>query len=166
MENQKVHEYSIETGANGLPVARLGRVHNLITFITAGSPKLHFYDGRWLDDGGHEVPDENIPPAARQAAESIPFDGRLDKSPDVLIQCEFCPDDMPSRQYAKHLADKHIRSRATAADPATIVEAAPVQPRLRLEDLPEGSYLTDDDGFVILNVDGSPRKKAGRPRKE
>ena len=30
MENQKVHEYTVETGPNGLPVARLGRVHNLI----------------------------------------------------------------------------------------------------------------------------------------
>lgn len=164
MEGQKVHEYTVEMGTNGLPVARLGVVHNLITFISSGAPKLHYFDGRWVDDGGNAVPDENVPEEAKRQVATIPFDGSTDRTPDVMHDCEFCKWSGGLRQYARHLADSHIRP-GQVADPASLGEEAVPQPaKLRPEDLPDGNYVTDDDGYVVLNVDGSPRKKGGRPR--
>ena len=158
MENQRVHEYAVETGPNGLPIARLGIVHNLITFTESGKEKLHYLDGKWVDDGQNPVDPDTVPQHIKDAAASLPFNPVRDGTPDILINCEFCTFTGPGREYAKHLIEKHVPKGATAA-PA---EAAP-EVKLKPEDLPAGDYVTDDKGFVVLNKDGSPRRKAGRP---
>jgi hypothetical protein len=48
-----------------------------------------------------------------------------------------------------------------AVDPNFTAERS-VDPK----DVPAGNYVLDDNGRVVLNVDGSPRKKSGRPRNE
>jgi len=168
MQGQKVHEYSTEVGPMGLPVAKLSKTHNLITFIKGGSEKVHFLDGRWVDDGGNAVDESVIPEDFKEQARSIPFKPTGFRDSAVLVNCEFCGWDGASTEYPKHLANAHIRTRAAEIAPgigqAVEPESAPA--KLRPEDLPEGNYVTDEEGFVVLNVDGSPRKKPGRPRNE
>lgn len=171
MEAQRVHEYMVETGPNGLPVARLGRVHNLITFVAAGNQKIHYWDGRWVDDGKNPIDPNDVPQAYKDAVASIPFNPNRDQTPQVLIQCEFCnesPEGIPSGDYARHLAERHIRNGQLAVAPRTVLDPAqePAPAKLRPEDLPPGNYVLDDEGFVVLKADGSPKKKAGRPRTE
>lgn len=169
MQNQKVQEYSIEAGPNGLPAARLSKTHNLITFVKSGSEKVHYLDGRWVDDGGNALDEAAIPQDYKDEVTRIPFKPTGFRDATVLVRCEFCGWDGPNTDYPKHLGDAHIRAaRASEIAPgigqAVEPEAAPA--RLRPEDLPEGNYVTDPEGFVVLNADGSPRKKAGRPRSE
>lgn len=161
MENQRVHEYSVQVGANGLPIAQLGLTHNLITFCESGRQKIHYFDGKWLDDGGNDIPLDTIPEYMREQVSRIPFNPVRDGMPDVLVNCEFCEFTGAGREYAKHLIDKHVPK---AAKPGTVAEPAAQEPvKLRPEDLPAGEYVTDDEGFVVLNKDGTPRRKAGRP---
>lgn len=174
MENQRVHEYSTEVGPNGLPQARLTKTHNLITFIKSGAEKVHYLDGRWVDDGGNDVDESVIPDDLKVQAHAIPFKQAGFRDADVLVNCEFCAYTGPSREYAEHLAEKHIKAaRSTGADSPlpglgqVVDPAADERPvRLKPEELPPGNYVTDEDGFVVINADGTPRKKAGRPRSE
>jgi hypothetical protein len=139
----------------GLPQARLGKIHNLITFIRSGFPKLHFLDGRWVDDGGNEIPESEVPAECKDQATALPFTPAVDFEGDVYRQCEFCTYEGPGREYADHLAKTHIRPAA---------QSAPVAPvRLRPEQLPRGNYEIDAEGFVVLDEQGVPRKKRGRP---
>lgn len=178
MENQKVHEYTVETGANGLPQARLGRVHNLITFIRGGNEKVHYLNGKWVDDGKNPIDENTIPDDLKAAAAAIPFKPERDHSSQVLVQCEFCntfPEGIASGDYARHLIDAHVRPKSNK-EPVDAVAPGldqPVDPsaadaerpaRMRPEQLPPGNYVTDEEGFVLLNQDGSPKKKAGRPK--
>lgn len=165
MEAQKVHEYTVETGPNGMPIARLGKVHNLVTFILSGKEKLHYLDGKWVDDGKNPVPLEDVPQAYIDAISAIPF--TPDRySHDIMIPCEFCDESQPSKQYARHLVDKHIRAAGVADVLQAAKPAADEGRRFKPEDLPPGNYALDDEGFVVLNKDGSPRLRAGRPTKE
>jgi hypothetical protein len=166
MQGQKVQEYSVETGPNGLPVARLGQVHNLVTFIEGGRAKRHYLDGRWVDDGGNELPETDITDEMRAKVAAIPFKPNAAHQEQVLIHCEFCPETLPSGDYATHLA-KHVRAgTAPVVEHSDTLAKSDAPVRLRPDDLPPGNYVTDDDGFVVLNADGSPRKRAGRPPKE
>lgn len=168
MENQRVHEYSVQTGPNGLPIAQLGKVHNLITFVESGKQKIHYLDGKWVDDGANEIPLDQVPMHLREAVAKIPFDPIREGTPDVLINCEFCEFTGPGRDYAKHLVEKHVPKSAAKpqAAPAVVEAVSAPEVRLKPEDLPPGNYATDEEGFVIINQDGTPRKKAGRPPKE
>lgn len=174
MQGQKVHEYSVEVGPNGLPVARLGRVHNLITFGTAGERNVHYLDGNWVDDGGNPIDPDTVSQDYKDKAAALPFTPQHESAPDVFINCEFCDWADASRQYARHLSDRHIRPNGQLPnrvadppfDPAQAAFAPAPKPRLRPEQLPPGKYALDDEGFVILNSNGSPRKVAGRPKKE
>lgn len=162
MENQRVHEYSVQTGPNGLPIAQLGITHNLITFCESGKDKIHYLDGKWVDDGQNPIDPETVPQHMKDQVSRIPFDpSRGNAGPDVLINCEFCEFTGPGKEYAKHLIDKHVPKGAKPA----VAAPAPVNAEVKLkpEDLPPGDYVTDDEGFVVLNKDGSPRRKAGRP---
>lgn len=167
MQGQKVQEYNTEV-VNGMPVARLTKTHNLITFVKGGSEKIHYLDGRWVDDGGHQIDESVVPQDYLAQVRAIPFKPTGLRDAAVLVNCEFCQWDGPSTEYAKHLGNAHIRTRAAEIAPgvgqAVEPEAAPA--RLRPEDLPEGDYVTDEEGFVVLNKDGSPRKKPGRPRND
>jgi hypothetical protein len=122
MENQKVHEYTVETGSNGLPVARLGRVHNLITIGHDGEQFIYL-DGRWVNGGGRPVDPEVIPPEVKAKAEAVPFKPQAGQNEQILLNCEFCTEILPSGEYAKHLAAKHIRPTA----PVTPAPAAPAE---------------------------------------
>jgi hypothetical protein len=102
MENQKVHEYTVSTGPNGLPAAQLGKVNHLVTFIQGGLGKIHNLNGRWVNDGNIPIDESLIPEHIKQQFEAIPFDGRVDRTPDVFVNCEFCAYSGPSREYAKH----------------------------------------------------------------
>lgn len=164
MENQRVHEYSVQTGPNGLPIAQLGKVHNLITFVESGREKLHYLDGKWVDDGQNEVSLDRVPQHIRDAVAKIPFNPVREGTPDVMLNCEFCEYSGPGRDYAKHLIDKHVNRAKAAPAPQPAEEPVP-SVKLRPEDLPAGEYVTDDEGFVVLNKDGSARRKAGRPPK-
>lgn len=171
MEGQKVHEYSVEIGTNGLPIARLGKVHNLITFVRADAQKVHYLDGKWVDDGKNQLPIESIPQEFQDAVATIPFTPDRAQT-DVLVNCEFCEFTGPGKEYARHLANVHIRNRPTV-DPA-VGAGSTVEPeaealdqrRFTPADLPPDNYVLDDEGFVVLNKDGTPRRKAGRPRTE
>src|SRR5882724_4939712 len=154
MENQRVHEYTVETGANGLPVARLGSVHNLITFVTGGSQKIHYLDGRWVDDGNHPIPEDQVPDEIKRQAREIVFNPGFKADAQTLVNCEFCSSQFPSGQYARHLTNDHIRPRAQVAQ---AVEAAPVP---GLDD--DVEYVKNEDGTPVLNKDGSPRLRPGR----
>jgi len=110
MEGQRVHEYTVEVGPDGMPHARLGKVHNLITFIREGSEKVHYLDGRWVNDGGREVPETLVSDVMRQTVADLPFDPTRNMDPDVIQNCEFCDESMPSREYARHLVEAHIRT--------------------------------------------------------
>lgn len=160
MENQRVHEYSVMTGSNGLPVAQLGKVHNLITFVVSGQEKIHYLDGKWVDDGKNPIDPDTVPDHFKRQVAEIPFNPVRDGTPDVLVNCEFCEFSGAGREYAKHLIDKHIRKDTPDAAPV----AAPLG--LRPEDLPAGNYVVNEEGFVVLNKDGTPRRKAGRPSAE
>ena len=168
MENQKVHEYVVEK-SGGRPMARVGRVHNLITFIEAGMPKRHYFDGKWVNDAGLVLDESKIPPHLKKQAEELPFNAMefAQRTPDVLQSCEFCPTELPSREYAAHLISDHMRGKTVEATPvldlAQVPALAPTV-RLRPEDLPDGQYVVDEDGFVQINSDGSPRKRPGRPK--
>jgi hypothetical protein len=168
MQSQKVQEYTTETGPSGLPIARLGAVHNLITFVRGGSEKIHFFDGQWKDDGGNLLDPDSVPTDLKEQAAAIPFKPHFGSQEQVLINCEFCTEVVASGEYARHLTDKHIRGAVkTPRDPETPSIDGPVDPtqrKLKPEDLPPGNYVLDDEGNVVLNLDGSPRKKAGRPR--
>lgn len=165
MQNQKVHEYEVTAGPNGLPVAQLTRTHNLITFVKGGSEKVHFLNGRWVDDGGNPLEDAAIPQDYKAAVEALPFAPKGIREADILVNCEFCEWIGPRLDYAKHLSQKHIVARSGTALPGadTLVDAPA---RVRPEDLPAGDYALDEEGYVILNKDGSPRKRAGRPRSD
>lgn len=179
MQGQRVQEYTTEMGLNGLPVARLGKVHNLVTFINSGQPKLHYLDGKWCDDGGNEIPLDKVPLDAQHQVRSIPFTPDR-RDADVVVNCEFCEWTAGSREYAKHLTEKHIRplkpvdptdGAGQPVDPEqrteTLVgDAVETQRRFKPEDLPPDNYVLDDEGFVVLNKDGTPRRKAGRPSAE
>jgi len=164
MENQKVHEYSVQTGANGLPIAQLGITHNLITFTESGKQKIHYLDGKWVDDGQNPIDPADVPQHMKYQVSRIPFNPVRDGTPDVLMNCEFCEFTGPGREYARHLIEKHVPKGTVTAKPAEAVETAPV--KLKPEDLPPGNYVTDDEGFVVINSDGTPRRKAGRPKGE
>lgn len=171
MEGQRVQEYTTETGPNGLPVARLGRVHNLITFVRGGSEKIHYHDGDWVDDGKNKIDPESVPQELKDAVAAIPFKASYSTNEQVLINCEFCIEVLASGDYAQHLTNKHIRGNIakTPLDPEIPSLEGPFDPaqrRYTVEDLPPGNYVLDDEGFVVLNADGTPRKKAGRPRNE
>lgn len=174
MENQKVHEYTVVRGPAG-PVAQIGKVHNLITFVQGGHGKVHYYDGRWVDDGGNALDPKEIPDHFKKQVELIPFrpTDYTDRGPDVLIPCEFCDpkapindEGVPSREYAQHLIRYHMQHVKKSDDelPAANGEYTATV-RVRPEDLPEGNYATDDEGFVMFNEDGTPRKRVGRPKK-
>lgn len=172
MEGQRVQEYTVEIGTNGLPVARLGKVHNLITFVRADAQKVHFLDGKWVDDGRNPIPLEQVPEEYQHAVAAIPFTPDR-QTTDVLVNCEFCEFTGPGREYARHLANVHIRQRTQVDPPVgagqTVepeIEVSTEQRRFKPEDLPPDNYVLDDEGFVVLNKDGSPRRKAGRPRTE
>lgn len=173
MEGQRVQEYQIETGPNGMPIAKLGKVHNLITFVEGGKQKVHYLDGRWVDDGGNALDPDSVPDSYKEQVKAIPFKPDRHEA-SVLLHCEFCDQPIASRDYARHLVDTHIRNgKSATADPETgagqtVEPTAAVteeKRRFRPEDLPPDNYVLDDEGFVVLNADGTPRRKAGRPPK-
>ncbi len=133
MEGQKVHEYGVEAGPNGLPVARVTRVRNLITFVREGSQKLHYLDGQWVDDGKNPIDEKDVPEELKEQVKNIPFRSGYGSEADVLKNCEFCPDQMPSREYAEHLAAKHIRV-LTSGKPTPASEPAVEEPVVEKDD--------------------------------
>lgn|SRR5439155_17571387 len=175
-EGYKVHEYTVETGPSGLPIARIGRIRPHTTYGFNGA-EYYNWDGKWVNAACVEVSPDTIPDEIkRQHSLKEPPD-LTGTVADVLVFCEFCPDQMPGKGYARHLADKHIRPGVRAAAPVVDVSAfeagsealdpdAEVPDRVHPAEIPPGNYVTDEEGYVLLNKDGTPKRKAGRPRKE
>jgi len=121
MENQKVHEYVIETGANGLPVARLGKVHHLVT-VGYNGVEYTYLDGRFVKGNGQQMDQSTVPDEVVARVKEVPFKGAYGHVEQQLINCEFCADILASGQYARHLADKHVRPAQTNDNPIKAVE--------------------------------------------
>ena len=120
MENQKVHEYTVETGPNGLPVARLGRVHNLIMVGFEGEI-YESLDGRWVRANG-QADTRVIPEEVKARVEAVAPPTGYGSAVQVLMHCEFCPDILASGEYAKHLANKHVRPALSNDNPIKSTE--------------------------------------------
>ncbi len=108
MENFKVHEYTVETGPAGLPIARLGRVRPLVIIGLSGE-EWNNYDGKWVNAACVPIDPDTVPQAAKDIYAKKQRPDLSGTTADTLWNCEFCPAQMPSRQYPEHLANIHIR---------------------------------------------------------
>jgi hypothetical protein len=156
MQNQKVQEYTVRPNASGLPVAELGHVHDLRTFVRSGSAKIHWLDDRFVSDNGDTIPSEDVPQEIKDAVASMPFkSGKPGEVTHVYQDCEYCMWSGVRQEYADHLVKAHVSHDKKAAFK-----------RIKPEDIDDAEkYVLDEDGFVALKADGTPKLKAGRPPK-
>ncbi len=115
----KVHEYSVDRATHE---ARILGTHPIRRWNSDAHPTIQYQDGKFYDDGGHEMALADVPEEIKQQVALHPVRPAGARAEDVLRFCPICAQSgkdftCPSSQMEQHLI-QHIEKKLLPEKPA------------------------------------------------